>query len=399
MAKGSIDLSTAQAEVFNQTVSVMTPFFDAFFQGSLESFKLGLTFLKSETTVLPASSTGSAALVESYFVAEVSFHVETANMDALIAFDKNKATATVEQFYQGQPRDVLLQLLHQKGIELDTIRVFKGSLPTNAVANGGGATQAPTLPPTTVPHLSAEKPQTTTPQASAGGGTNTALYAGIVSGGVIMVAIAAVVYTSRRSDGNFFRDAMESVSDSLYNDSFLGPPGGKTLPIFSTRANATASTGRSSLASSSYRCRIKPAAITLRSKKAPQQLSGSVSTIESVRLPPDQESRAPPIDERETDDDDHLHRMEDGPDLVACRALTYHDTSVQGLIENYPEFDVYHQANPYGGDTAWSVDGLTIENESNSVVSGRPRRWQDDGESLLSELPDHNSSVNGSVRS
>ncbi|GKY98901.1 hypothetical protein MPSEU_000845900 [Mayamaea pseudoterrestris] len=390
-AKGSIDLSTAQQEVFNQTVSVMTPFFEAYFGDNLVKFQLGLTFLESKTDSVSLGDSGSEAAVQSYFVAEVSFLVSSADMDVLIDFDQKKATDVVEMFYQGDSRDVLLKLLYGKGIEVDTLEVYEGELDESS------GSPAPTSFPTKDPELSTEQEPEAT-EATETKSTNAALYAGVVSGGVILVAIGAVIYTTRNSERNFFKDALESVSDSLYNDSLGGPPGGKLLPVLSPRASATARTGRSSMASSETRSRIKPAAITLRKKaKAAQESAGSVSTLGSMRLHKNgQESRSPPINENEAEDYDRLHRMENGPDLIASRVLTYHDPDVQGVVNSYPEFDIYHQANPYA-DTAWSVDGLTLEDE-NEV--GRHRRWQDESsETGISGLPDHHSSTNGSTKS
>ena len=395
-AKGSVDLSTAQGEVFNQTVSVMRPFFEAYFGDTLKSFQLGLTFLESKTVSVQVGDSGSEALVQSYFVADVSFLISSADMDVLIEFDQAKATEVVNTFYQGESRDVLLKLLYGKGIEVESLEVYTEDLPSDDDATDDDETDSngaspPTPSPTEDPEQSSEKPETTETKS-----TNAALYAGIVSGGVILVAIGAVIYSTRNSDRNFFKDALESVSDSLYNDSLGGPSGGKILPVLSPRGNATARTGKSSMASSDSRSRIKPAAITLRKKKAAQQSSESVSTLGSMRFPI--ERRSPTINEGNVEDYDHLHRMENGPDLVASsasRVLTYHDADIQGLVTNYPEFDIYHQ-NPYA-DTAWSVDGMTLEDES---LVERPRRWQDESsETGISGLPDHHSSSNGSGRS
>jgi hypothetical protein len=303
-------------------------------------------------------------------------------------------------FYQGVSRDAMLKLLHAQGIDLQTIQVFTGALPTdNSTAvdslpvGASSITSSPTFPPSKDPQLSSEQPPPQ-PQATSTKSGNAALYAGVVSGGVILVAIGAVLYSTRHSERNFFKDALESVSDSLYNDSLGGPPGGKVLPILSPRANATAITGRSSTASSTdSRSRIKPAAITLRRKAAQESSAGSVSTLDSPRLYTAVQGRSPPNNAR-ADDYDHLGRMENGPDLVASRLLMYNDADIQGLATSYPEFDIYHQSNPYA-DTAWSVDGLTIEEES---LVGRPRRWQDESsEAGISGLPDHHSSSNGSA--
>jgi hypothetical protein len=223
-----------------------------------------------------------------------------------------------------------------------------------------------TLPPTQDTQLSSEQ---SPPQVTLAKSGNAALYAGVVSGAVILFAIGAVIYSTRYSERNFFTDALESVSDSLYNDSLGGFPGGKVLPILSPRANATAMTGRSSTASSASRSRIKPAAITLR-RKADQESSGSVSTLDSPRQYTGSQGQSQFIHYARAEDYDHLGRMEDGPDLIASRVLTYNDAAIRDLATSYPEFE----SNPYA-DTAWSVDGLTLEEES---FVARPRRWQDE---------------------
>jgi hypothetical protein len=388
-AKGSIDLSTAEAEVFNQTVSVMTPFFEAFFKDSLLTFQLGLTFQESKTQLIPVGKSGSEVLIQSYFTAEVNFLIASDNMEHLIKFDTEKATKTVEEFYRGAPRDVLLELLYSKGIDLESLKVYHEAVSFDEPIDSAVPTSVPD------PQLSTENAES----EAGGGSSNAYLYAGIASGGVIIVAIAGVVYRSKNRNQNFFKDALESISDSLYNDS-QGPPGGKMLPVLSTRGNATARTAKSSLASmTSRRSRIKPAALTLRGKKKKAQVSaGSVSTLDSSRFKHEQESRSPTTSEEKTEESDYLQRMENGPDLVASTALTYHDDeSIRGLAANYPEFEMYHQSNAYA-DTEWSVDGLTLDDAS--LIPGRPRRWQDESsETGLSALPDHHSSSNGSAQS
>jgi hypothetical protein len=391
-AIGSTDMSTIKGEFFNTTVRVLQPFLQASIGAILTDVAVDITYYDSDTIVVSAGTTKSTAINRSFFKAEVNYHLSSASVAEIAAFTKKNATDIVESFYNGVGKDALLKQLVAEGVHLDSLTVLH-NVDLNNVTGiiGSKGTYSPTQSPTKGVQMSAESP---TIKTTAQAGTNTALYAGVVSGGVILLAIAAVLYTSKRTkkEGFFNNAASESIVSSLYNDSYA-PPGGKVIPVRSPRGSSTAQTGKTSMSSLGSRSRIKQAALHTRNKSL--RSSGSVSTLGSVptRLNqiPERELYMDQYEEEKTEVDS-LSRLEHGPDMVAAVPLTCLDPSAEPeqMVGIYPEFNIYQYSQQrFDPSSVWSVDGQSLGD--GSFVS-RPRRWQDvTSDATLEGLPDHES--------
>lgn len=425
-ASGATDLQEYKQEFFDVTMKAMQQYLSAYLGEVLLQFNLKLTFLESDTEVTPVGITSGNALVKSYFIISVEYKIGSESMDVLIEFTNNWADKLVEDFFRGTAKVRLIADLEAEEMFLSGFRVIKisvndgggdppndqgedegdfGNIPGDADSGGNdpvdestkSPTRTPTDAPSTTPEQLSDVEDTPTPTTTST--SNTALYAGIVSAGVVFIALIAVVYSSRRRKRLWFNDAVDSVADSLYSDG-LGPPDGKVLPVLTPRgvSMATTHTTRTSLSSGSTptRSRVKPAAIQLRGQNGKSH--GSVSTLGSLNMP-----LRPVLERRDNEDnestdteekhDDDLMRMEDGPDLLATNTLTSLDNSYSfdRMAETYPEFELYS-----GVPSTWSVDGLTLEDdeEAERIEQARHRRrWQDEYTDLeLRGLPEHESS-------
>jgi len=443
-AEGSFDLSTAKQVFFDSTMNVMETYLRSYLGQFLLQFNLKMTYLDSETVVVPVGITGSKALIKSYFVIEVDFKVGSVDMDLLLEFTKSKATLMVESFYKGLARQRLLDNLDELGVAIDVLTVMDiGEFPAIGNSPGDGTTDTATdgdtgdtstpdeetsqsgdpgspgfIDPNTPGVSASDHPNNdgdenkSDPESdpigvdtTSGGDPNTALYAGVVSASVVVIAIVAVVYSTRRRKRKWFQDAVESVASSLYSDG-AGPPDGKVLPVLTPTGTSTIRTGlmtsspQSSQSSFHRKSRVKPAAITMRGRNA-MRSQGSVSTLGSfnMTLNPVLEKHSMEDDtdseEKIEEESDCLTLMEDGPDLVAGTSLTCLDNtySFEGLTSNYPEFELYSgipEISP-----SWSVDGLTIDGDDDyQPRSSRRSRWQDESsETGISRLPDHSSDL------
>jgi len=414
-ASGPFDLETAKQVFFDTTMSVIQEYFQSFLGGLLEQFNMDITFLDSDSAVLPFGVTGSTVLVKSYFVVNIDFKVASEEMDILVEFSKVRATELVGSFFTGYPAEQLLEALYYEGIGLDEVRVVEMGVTDDADKETADDTESdqvddedediPIMPDDPEDEASTDgepgvevsntgsSDSESQPEGN-DGGPNTSLIAGIVSGLVIVIALIAVVYSSRRRNRKWFNDALESVSGSLYSDG-LGPPDGKVLPVLTSKGTSTTITGRTSisqsLSSASSKSRIKPAAITQRnSNTRPIRSQGSVSTLGSfnMTLNPVIEKTGFEEDEHseERSQDDSALRMENGPDLVAAATLSCLDgtSSVNGMVENYPEFDLYSGV-PHS--STWSVDGLTIDDEEENrqirEQEANRRRWREEADALV----------------
>lgn len=407
-AIGTIDLATEKQVFFDASMSIMQAYLQSFLGPLLLQFNLKLTFLDSETDFQVVGVTGTKTLIKSYFIVSVEILVGSDNMDILVAFTKQRADELVASFFKGIPLERLLETLASQDVHLDDLRIVKvgisdgGHDPSTPTTGGTDEGTAADDGDVSDGGSSEGTPQPTTdPEPKIGRSPNTALYAGIVSAGVLLIAIVAVVHSSRRRKRKWFNDAVESVASSLYSDG-MGPPEGKVLPVLTPNGTSTIRTSTSTV---SGRSRIKPAAITMRSQRSAAASSkssnvrshGSASTRGSHNLSSPlgtvQESRMGQ-EEKLEEESDVLVRMEDGPDLLASTTLTCLDGETYSfdndLAHNYPEFELYS-----GVPHAWSMDGLTLEDddEVERILEARRNRWQDQSnDAELGGLPEHTSS-------
>lgn len=395
-ASGSLDLATAKETFFNVTMAVMQEYLNSYLGPVLEEFDMKITFQDSQTVLLPVGATGSTVMVKSYFVVDMSFKLSSDNIDILQAFTQHRATDLIQGFFKGIPRDKLLAQLDAIGIPLESVRVVDGA---PVVDGGNDGTPAPD-PSQVSDNSGSSGTDSVGSQSDEKSGSNAALYAGVASAGVVLVAVAAVLYSRRRHNQRWFNNATESVLESMYSEGH-GPPDGKVLPVATANATAaTKTTKSSSQGSQSTRSRIKPAAITLRSKQA-HKSNGSVSTLGSfnMTLNPVLEKLGVEDDaesEEKEDEERALMRLEDGPDLVAGSRLASLDNNYSfdgGAQSSYPD---YSRAARGQGST-WSVDGVTLEDDEEAeaiIEQARRRRWQEETyESTLASLPDHRSDL------
>jgi hypothetical protein len=388
-ATGPIDLATAKETFFSITMEVMQDHLNSYLGSVLEEFDMKITFHQSQTAVQPVGVTGSTVLVKSYFVLEMDFKVASDNVEVLQAFSQSKATDLVKGFFVGTARDKLLAALDEAGIRLESIRVVNADLVTDGASD---------VAPTATPVSDAEENGQTSAggEAQSSGGSNTLLYAGVASAGVVAFVAVALYIAHRKRKRGWFDNAEESIEQSLYSNGGHGPPNGKVLPVLTPNGVSTTKTSKTSLGSSqtSTRSRVKPAALTLRNKQNVKS-QGSVSTLGSfMALNPVLESLGFEDDGSEEKEDEETARLRwrsaanDPP--VSTRSNFGTNYSYDG--ETQPSY-----RDQRGQTSTWSVDGLTIDDDSEAeriIDDARRRRWQDNsGASALGSLPDHGSEL------
>jgi hypothetical protein len=385
-ASGPIDLATAKETFFNVTMAVMQDYLNSYLGPVLEEFNMKITFHQSQTSVQPVGVTGSTVLVKSYFVLEMDFKVASDSVVILQAFSQSKATDLVKGIFSGTAREKVLAALDEAGIRLESIRVVNADLVTD-----GASDVASTTPPVSDKGETGETPASDEGQSS--GGSNTLLYAGVASAGVVAFGAVALYIAHRKRNRGWFDNAEESIEQSLYSNGGHGPPNGKVLPVLTPNGVSTTKTSKTSLGSSqtSTRSRVKPAALTLRNKQNIRS-QGSVSTLGSfMALNPVLETLGFEDDGSEEKEDEETARLRWRSGANDAPASTRSNFGT-----NY-SYDGETQQSYRGQNSAWSVDGLTIDDDSEAeriIDDARRRRWQDNsGASALGSLPDHGSEL------
>jgi hypothetical protein len=394
-ASGPIDLATAKEAFFDITMEAMQDYLNSYLGSVLEEFNMKITFHQSQTAVQAVGVTGSTVLVKSYFVLEMDFKVASDSVAILQAFSQSKATDLVKGMFIGTARDKLLTALDEAGIRLESIRVVNADLVTDGT--GDVAATAPPVSDT------GEAGQTTADnEEESSGGSNTLLYAGVASAAVVAFGAVALYIAHRRRNRGWFDNAEESIEQSLYSNGGHGPPNGKVLPVLTPNGVSTTKTSKTSLGSSqtSTRSRVKPAALTLRNKQNVKS-QGSVSTLGSfMALNPVLESLGFEDDGSEEKEDEETARLRwrfGANDAPASNRSNF-GTNYSYDGETQPSFrDLESSGQPRGQNSTWSVDGLTVDDDSEAeriIDDARRRRWQDNsGASALGSLPDHGSEL------
>jgi hypothetical protein len=377
-SSGPIDLATAKETFFNVTMQIMKDYLNANVGPILEEFNLKITFQKSQTEVQQVGVTGAAVLVKSFFRMEMEFKIACESVAILQEFTQRRATNLITGFFNGITRGKLLAELDSVGIRLESIRVVDSS----AISDGSSDPETATTDEQT------GQGQTGNVDISGsnegGNDTNALLYAGLAGAGV--VTLAAVVFCAQRRRNGWFDNAEDSIEQSLYSSGGHGPPGGKALPVLTQNGVSTTKTLKTlSLGSSqnSTRSRVKPAALTLRSKQN-MKSQGSVSTLGSFNV------ILNPVLEKLGVEDDGSEERED-EEMALVRLAKGRDLAPASSRSNL--FD----GGAHTSNSTWSVDGLTIDDDSEAeriIEQARRRRWQDtSGASALGSLPDHSSEI------
>ena len=137
----------------------------------------GTTEPQSSTITRPGVGARRQLEEPTTYLMEVSGSIDIVggNMDDLLALTKERVTTIFKEFFEGVPRERLYEQLRNKGCLVDTIVIIDGD--ADSVENN-------------------DNPATTSPADD--GSNNTALIAGLVAGGVALIALAAALILHRR---------------------------------------------------------------------------------------------------------------------------------------------------------------------------------------------------------
>jgi hypothetical protein len=373
-AVGSVDVNLVRQPFFQHVETLMKPYMMKHVGEILKNFELNIEFLPPKTRSIPVGVTGSQFRTVSFFDVLVKMEISSENVDDLTFFQDEQATAAVASFFRGMSLSALITSLNQASIRIDAILHAELSMEEH-LANLHHVDEGPQVsdPFEKVqgndPLESVIKPETNKDDKK---DKAAALYAALVSGGAVLVAIMlAILYNRRRQRRFKIHYPGDSEEGSLFTDSDVST--------------------------------IKPAAITLRNK------SGDDNSVLSNMSPLYHQSVArkpgfpivPPRMPFEPDlVGEEKEELEHASEFVntGSSALTCLDGAqpVDHLSMNYPEFDMYSSI-PQSPSPAWPADGVTIPysySVDDEEYQKERKRWHDEADDLaLIHIPDQRSVV------
>jgi hypothetical protein len=378
-AVGTVDVNLVRQPFFQHVETLMKPYMMKHVGEILKNFQLNIEFLPPKTRSIPVGFTGSQFRTVSYFDVLVKMEISSENVDDLTLFQDEQATAAVANFFRGMSLSALITSLQQASIRIDTILHAELSMEEHL------ANLATLLPVDESPQVSDpfEKVQGTDPLESViKPETNkddkkekaAGIYAALVSGGAVLVAVMlAILYNRRRQRRFKIHYPGDSEEGSLFTDSDVST--------------------------------IKPAAITLRNK------SGDDNSVLSSMSPLFHKSVsgkagfpiAPPRMHFDSDlVDEEKEELEHASEFVntGSSALTCLDGAqpVDHLSMKYPEFDMYSSMPPSSSPIpAWPAERVTIPfsySVDDEEYQKERRRWHNEADDLaLIVIPDQRSVV------
>jgi hypothetical protein len=322
----------------------------------------------------------------------MDFKISSDDIAILAAFSQKRATDLVMGFFNGISLTKLLALLDDSGIRLESIRLADAS-----VVSDGGGDSGSTTAQDGGGQVGTEDGSGAGSESSDGSdGNNAFLYACIAGAGGVALFACAIVYAYRRKRSGWFDNAEDSIMQSLYSNGGHGPPAGKALPVLSPNGISTTKTFKTSSMGSSQnstRTRVKPAALTLRSKHNPKS-QGSASTLGSMNF-----SLSPVLEnlglegggtEEKEDEEAALAKRDIDPEGVAgsIRTNLGESYSLDGDGTRSSRLDLVYSSAPREQNSTWSVDGLTIDDDSEAeriIEQARQRRWHESSSGASAE--------------
>lgn len=376
-AVGSVDVNSVREVFFGHVERLIKPYMADHVGDILQKFQLNIEFLPTKTRSVSVGITGQRSMTLSYFDVLVKMQISSQSIEDLNLFQDKQATAAVASFFEGHSLGALISSLNQAKIPINTILHAELSMEDylenlHTIGEGqqvGGSNQS----------AKATNDEDEDEDKTA------ALYAALVSGGAVLVAIVlAILYNRRRKRRFEVHYPGESSKGSLYTDSNA----------------STAST-------------IKPAAITLRNKSTDEaSVQSAMSSLyhnsafkkrgfsflpSRLSLDSDQEG-----EEKECFSEDQeqgsqfvnkgeMVCVDDNPNYAVTSALTCLDGAQHNvdLPNQYPEFDLYSNMPP---SSPWSADGISIPYSykvDDEEYQNERRRWRDEADDLaLIAIPD-----------
>ena len=154
----------------------------------------GATKSESSTVTRPGVGAHRQLLESTTLLLEVSgsIDIESSKTNDTLAFTKERVTTIFKEFFEGVPRDRLYDQLRSKDITVDTIIIIDAD--ADSIENN-------------------HNPANTS--AGDDGGSNTALIAGLVGGGVALVALMTALFirSHRKQSKTGVHDELGSASD------------------------------------------------------------------------------------------------------------------------------------------------------------------------------------------
>jgi hypothetical protein len=384
-AVGTVDVARASIrEFFFQVVdSMMLEHLkdDARAGNMLKKFELNLDFQPQNTRTIAAGMTRSDILILSYFDVFVDIEIGSTSIDRLNNFQDKQATEAVASFFQGESNKELIKELNRASLKVESIQpvdqAMEDHLDSLPVTSDGLILQRdkPKI-------IEKEKDDNT---ATDDNDKQTILYASIVSGSVVLSAVVFAVLYNRRKKRQFVAYYPgDSEGGSLFTDG--------------------------------SRSDIRPAAITVRSKKQEDDDGTVNSEFSSLYMPSGGQHMSGSLvspqmsfgdvegnyqfDEVETSEFVNAGAIvsaEGKTGYVGTSALTCLDAtaSVGALTDDYPEFSLYSSVKLPSPATSpgWSVDGMSVPfsyHVDDEEYQRQRQRWHDEADDLaLIVLPDH----------
>jgi hypothetical protein len=363
---GEFDPLDEEGDFFAVVEEMFGPYSKAYISYILKDFDIAVVFLNALTQMTAVA--GGSTLATSWCEVNVTFHIASETEQYVADFTVERASQFVKRFFMESHKVRLINRMAETGVPVEDLEALD-TLPDDMKA---------ILEPASKPEANPVPPM-----EKHADGDRSSLAVTIASGGVIFLAIGALVFASRPRN---------RVSDMHGRSSLIS--GGEDP----TTAKALA------FVSGEHLGGVKPAALHVRNRRERwrQRAMSSNNTVATYFTTESAFTTVSHTEEQRRDNVDANEVVTSAPtgsrlvDLAVSSALTCldGDESVGALNEAYPEFELYQSNASPPPSPVWSIDNYS--NSSPYSVeedyAAERRRWHDQANELdLIALPDTSS--------
>jgi hypothetical protein len=365
---GEFDPLDEEGDFFAVVEEMFGPYSKAYISYILKDFNVAIVFLNALTQMTAVA--GGSTMATSWCEVNVTFHVASETEQYVADFTVERASQFVKRFFMDSHKVRLINRMAETGVPVQDLEAMD-ALPDDmkAILEPAARTEAKPVPPMD--------------KDADGDMPRSSLAVTIASGGVIFLAIGAMVFASRPRN---------RVPDIHGRPSLISGGEDPTL----SKALAFVSGERLG--------GVKPAALHVRNRRERQRqrAMSSNNTVATYFTTESAFTTVSHTDEQRRDNIDVSDQAASAPtgsrlvDLAVSSALTCldGDESVGALNEAYPEFELYQSNASPPPSPVWSIDNYSNTSPysvEEDYVAER-RRWHDQANELdLIALPDTSS--------
>lgn len=373
---GDFDPQVEAVNFFGIIETNFNPYSRAYMGDLLSDFDIDIMFMNDLTQMMEGAD--GSPVTTSWCEVNVTFTVDGATESDLDEFTVQAASDFVMRFFMTSHKMRLISGLTASGIAISDMEAFP-VLPDNIKDLWKSDSEQA---------KDGQKAASQSEENESSGESKSSLFVAVASGGVIFLALGAVLISRRRR----YR-FMDKIHDK------------QSITEDSRHSDGSAASQAVSFVSGERPSEVKPAALHVRNKRERERemMASSDSTISSFRTTEtaqvDKATESKGYDDeaaystgQEADESAHVRLN----DLIASSALNCldGDESLGALNEAYPEFELYQTNASPPPSPVWSLDNYSNASPYSAeeeYVTAR-RRWHDEANDLeMIALPDTNS--------